>query len=120
MARLLFLVTTGPENPTRVALALLIARSAVGKGHEVDVFFGGDAVGLLRDETMDATQGVGTGSLREHYSALADGGARFHASAMSSKARGLGEEQLGGKQVAFVKPDDVVDLTVAADRVLSF
>lgn len=120
MARLLFQITTGPEHPTRVTLAFLVARAAVDKGHEVDVFLGGDAVSLLRDETMDAVQGVGTGSLREHYTALASGGARFHASAMSSRARALGEEQLGGKPVAFVKPDNVVELAVAADKVLSY
>ena len=120
MARFLFHVTTGPENPTRVALAFLVAKSAAAQGHEVDVFLGGDAVHALRDETMDAIQGVGTGSLREHYQTLAEGGARFHASKMSSRARGLTEDQLGGKSVAFVTPDDVVELTLNADRVLSY
>lgn len=120
MARLLFQVTTGSENPTRVTLAFLIARSAMQQGHEVDVFLGGDAVSVLRDETLDAMHGVGTGSLRESYQALANGGARFHASRMSSRARGLSEEQLAGKPVALITPDDVVALTLAADRVLSF
>lgn len=120
MARLLFQIATGTENPTRVTLAFLIARAAADQGHQVDVFLAGDGVALLRDETMDAVQGVGTGSLREHYTALAAGGARFYASAMSSRARGLGEEQLGGKAVTFVKPDNVVELVVAADRVLSY
>ena len=120
MARLLFQVTTGPENTTRVTLAFLVARAAVQKGHEVDVFLGGDAVTLLRDETMDLVHGVGTGSLREHYTALRDGGARFYASRMSSRARGLDADELGGKDVTFVAPDDVVELALAADRVLSY
>ena len=120
MARLLFHVATGPENTTRVALAFLVARAAVRQGHEVDVFLAGDAVGLLRDETMDVVHGVGTGSLREHYQALSEGGARFHASGMSSRARGLGQEQLGGKSVTFVTPDQVVELALGADRVLSY
>ena len=120
MARLLFQITTGPENPTRVALAFLVARAAASKGHDVHVFLGGDAVALLRDETMDALHGVGTGSRREHYTALADAGAGFYASRMSSRARGLGENQLGGKAVTFVRPDDVVEQIVAADRVVSY
>ena len=66
MARLLFHVATGPENPTRVALAFLVAKAAAAQGHEVDVFLAGDCVNVLRDETMDALHGVGTGSLREH------------------------------------------------------
>ena len=120
MARFLFQVTTGPENTTRVALALLVAKSAVAQGHDVDVFLGGDAVQALRDETLEAMHGVGTGSVREHFQALAQGGARFHASRMSSRARGLGEDQLGGKDVRFVTPDDVVQLVLNADRVLSY
>jgi predicted peroxiredoxin len=120
MARLLFVVTTGPENPTRVTLAFLIARSALQQGHEVDVFLGGDAVGLLRDDTLDAVHGVGTGSLRETYQALADGGARFHLSRMSSRARALTEADLEGKPATLITPDDVVRLTLDAERVLSF
>lgn len=120
MARFLFNVTTGPENPTRVALALLVAKSAVAQGHDVDIFFGGDAVQVLRDETMDAMHGVGTGHVREHFQALSEGGVRFHASRMSSKARGLSEETAGSKGVRLVTPDDVVQLTVAADRILSY
>ena len=120
MARFLFQIATGPENTTRMALAFLVARSAAAQGHDVDVFLGGDAVHALRDETMDVTQGVGTGSLREHYDALVEGGARFHASRMSSRARGLGDDQLGGKEVRFVTPDDVVQLALEADRILSY
>ncbi len=120
MARLLFQIATGTENPTRVTLAFLIAKSAAAQGHDVDVFLAGDAVQVLRDETMDATHGVGTGSLREHYQSLVESGARFHASRMSSRARGLGEDQLAGKEVRLVTPDDVVQLALEADRVLSF
>ena len=120
MARLLFQVTTGPENTTRVTLAFLVARAAAQKGHQVEVFLGGDAVTLLRDETMDVVHGVGTGSLREHYAALREAGARFYASRMSSRARGLDTEQFGGKEVTLVAPEDVVELSLAADRVLSY
>jgi predicted peroxiredoxin len=44
MARLLLKVATGPENPTRVALGLLVAKTALGAGHAVDVFLAGDGV----------------------------------------------------------------------------
>ena len=120
MARFLFHVTSGPENTTRMALAFLVAKTAAAQGHDVDVFLGGDAVHVLRDETMDAIHGVGTGSLREHYQALVESGARFHASRMSSRARGVTEVQLGDKSVAFVTPDDVVQLALDADKVLSY
>lgn len=120
MSRLLVHLATGPEHPTRAALALLVARSAKAQGHDVDLFLAGDAVGLLRDATMDAVQGIGTGSLREHFDELAAAGARFYASGMSSKARGVDTDAIGGKTVEFAPPDRLVELTFEADRVLCY
>jgi uncharacterized protein len=120
MGRLLVHLASGPEHPTRAALAFLVARSAQARGHEVDLFLAGDAVGLLRDATMDAIQGVGTGALREHFEAVRGGDARIFASGMSSKARALDAEALGGKSVEFAPPDRLVDLMFEADRVVSY
>jgi predicted peroxiredoxin len=120
VSRLLVHLSTGSEHPTRAALAFLVARSAQQRGHDVDLVLAGDAVSLLRPATMDAIQGVGTGSLREHFDALVAGGARFFASGMSSKARAVDADALGGKSVEFAPPDRLVDLIFEADRVLSY
>src|SRR5260221_1701950 len=88
MSRLLVHIVTGPENPTRAALGLLVARTALTAGHEVDLFFAGEAVGLLRPATLDAGVGIGTGSMREHVDALAAGGARFIPSGLQSQPHG--------------------------------
>jgi uncharacterized protein len=120
MSRLLVHIATGPENPTRVALGLLVARSALAAGHAVDLFIAGDGVGILRPETLDAGQGIGTGSFREHIDALVAGGASLSASGMSSKARGLGPDALGGLPVVMAPPDRLVELAFEADRVLVY
>jgi predicted peroxiredoxin len=120
VSRLLVQLSSGPEHPTRAALALLVARAAQESGHDVDVFLAGDAVGLLRDATMDAVQGVGTGSLREHFDALNGGGARWFASGMSSRARAVDADAIGDKSVEFVPPTRMVELAFEADRILSF
>ncbi|MEX1172669.1 MAG: DsrE family protein [Chloroflexota bacterium] len=120
MSRLLVHIATGPENPTRAALGLLVARTALGAGHDVDVFIAGDGVGLLRPETLDAGHGIGTGGFREHMDALVAGGAAVHASGLSSKARGLGADALGGLPVTMAPPDRLVELAFAADRVLVY
>ena len=44
MAKILVHVTNGPENPTRAALAFLVAKSAIDEGHSVSMFLAGDAV----------------------------------------------------------------------------
>lgn len=114
--RLLVHIATGPENPTRLALGLLVARTALGQGHQVDVFIAGDGVDVLRDETRQALNGIGTGSAAEHWQALADGGARLFASGLSSKARGV--TPVDG--VEFAPPDKLVELIASADKVVSY
>jgi predicted peroxiredoxin len=120
MGRLLVHIATGPENATRATLGLLVARTALAAGHDVDLFLAGDAVGLLRPATLDAAVGIGTGAAREHVDALVAGGARFFASGKSSQARGLTPEAVGGLSVAFAPPDVVVRLAFEADRVLTY
>ena len=120
MSRLLVHIATGPENPTRAALGLLVARTALEAGHEVDLFIAGDGVALVRPETLDAGVGIGTGSMREHVDALVAGGAHFYVSGMSSKARGLSSESLGGLTVTMAPPSRLVELAFEADRVLTY
>ena len=116
MAKLLVNVTHGPEHPTRAALGFLVGRAAVEAGHEVTLFLAGDAVQLLREPVLDSLVGLGTGSLRESYDALRDGGARFYVSGMSSKARGY--EPDGAAESAM--PAKLVELVLEADRVLTY
>ena len=120
MAKLLVHVTVGPESPTRAALGLLVARAAIDEGHEVDVFLAGDAVQLIRDAVLDSLVGLGTGSLRESFDAVAGGGGRFYLSGMSSKARGVTEDDLEGKPAEFAMPTQLVRLALEADRSLTY
>ena len=117
MATLLVHLATGPENPTRAALAMLVARTAASEGHEVSVFLAGDAVQLLRAETAAATHGVGTGALEEHLGALREAGVTIYASGMSSKARGIDVEASGAEPA---QPQKLVELAIAAETTLTY
>src|SRR3954451_11616881 len=94
MAKLLVHLATGPENPTRGALALLVARTAVDEGHDVQVFLAGDAVQFARPATAALAAGIGTGSFGEHWEALTSAGVPLFLSGMSSNARGLDDDSL--------------------------
>jgi predicted peroxiredoxin len=120
MATILVHLTSGPESPTKAALAFLVAKAAVEEGHEVTMFLAGDAVQLLRDGVLDSLVGLGTGNLRESYDAVVASGARFYASRMSSNARGIGEPDLAGKPVELAAPNQLVQLTLESDRVLTY
>ena len=120
VSKILVHVTSGPEHPTRAALAFLVAKAAVEEGHEVSLFLAGDATQLLRDAVLDSLVGLGTGSLRESYDALVAGRARMYASGMSSKARGVGESDIEGKPVELALPNRLVQLALESDRVLTY
>lgn len=116
MAKLLVNITHGPEAPTRAALGFLVGRTAAEAGHDVALFLAGDAVQLLREPTLDALVGIGTGSLRESYDAIVEHGGRVYVSGMSSKARGF--EPNG--QVEAAQPSRLVELALESDRVLTY
>ena len=117
MPTILVHLATGPENPTRASLALLVAKTAASEGNDVSVFLAGDAVQLLRPETAAATHGVGTGSFEEHLGDLRDAGVPIYASGMSSKARGLDAEAAGAQPA---QPSELVELATAADTTLTY
>lgn len=120
MARILVHVTHGSEDPTRAALAFLVAKAALSEGHAVSLFLAGDAAVLIRDAVLDSLSGVGTGSLREHFNALAAGGARFYVSGMSAKSRGVTETDMAGKPAEFATPNVLVKLSLEHDRMFNY
>jgi uncharacterized protein len=120
MPTLLVHVTCGPNDPTRAALAFLVAKSALDDGHTVNLFLAGDAVQLLRAPTLESLVGLGTGRLAEHVEALSAGGARFYLSGMSAKARGVSDDDIAGKPAEFAPPNVLVRLAFEADRTLTY
>jgi predicted peroxiredoxin len=120
MAKILVHATHGPESPTRAALAFLVAKAALEEGHTVALFLAGDAALLIRDAVLDSLVGLGTGRLREHFDALAKGGAKFYVSGMSAKSRGITEADLSGKPAEFAMPNVLVKLSLDHDRMFNY
>jgi predicted peroxiredoxin len=120
MASLLVHVVTGPEHPTRAALAFLVSRAATDAGHEVSVFLAGDAVQLVRPDVRAALTGLGTGSLAESFDGAVAGGATIYVSAVSSKVRGVDEATLAAVGATPSPPARLVELAFEHDRVLCY
>jgi uncharacterized protein len=120
MAKILIHVTHGPEQPTRAALAFLVAKTAVDEGHSVSLFLAGDAVQLMRDSVLENLSGLGTGKLKDHYEALVAAGARLYLSGMSAKARGLSEGDLAGKPAELAMPTVLLRLSLESDRMFTY
>jgi uncharacterized protein len=118
--KILVHLTSGPENPTKAALAFLVARTAVEQGHSVSMFLAGDAVQLLRDSTLDNLTGLGTGKLREHFDVIVKGGGKFYLSGMSSNARGLSAADLQGKPAELAPPAILLKLALETDKMFTY
>src|SRR3954462_2350392 len=118
MAKLLVHLATGPENPTRGALALLVARTAAEEGHDVQLFLAGDAVQYARPATASTAHGIGTGSFGEHWEALASAGVPSFLSGVWSNARGL-EPDAAAEGVELAPPTKLVELATWADTALT-
>ncbi|WP_223833991.1 DsrE family protein [Spirosoma profusum] len=113
-------VTCGPDNPTKAALAFLVAKTATDEGHTVALFLAGDAVTLLKDSELDKVVGLGTGKLRDHYDAIVKAGGKFYLSGMSSKARGLSDAEIAGKPAEFAMPTVLVRLATDSDKMFTY
>jgi predicted peroxiredoxin len=113
-------ITQGPENPTRATLAFLVAKSAIEEGHSVTLFLAGDGVQLFRKEVIGNLVGLGVGKLSEHLDAIIKGGGKFYLSGMSSKVRGITEEDLKDKSAEFAMPNVLVRLAADNDKIFVY
>jgi predicted peroxiredoxin len=59
MAKLLFIGTSGSENPTKSVLPLLSAIGAIEAGHQTMVSLVGDAVVMMKEAVANAVVPVG-------------------------------------------------------------
>lgn len=118
--KILIHVTQGPENPTKAALAFLVARTAVEEGHTVSLFLAGDGVQLIRKEVLDNLAGLGTGKLREHFDVLSKAGCKIYLSGMSSKARGVTDAEAKENHAEFAMPVVLLNLTIESDRMFTY
>ena len=121
MAKLLVHIVTGPENPTRAALGLLVARTAMEAGHSVDVFIAGD--GVVDRPTGDARR---RSRDRDREPARARRRARSRRRRPSTsrgcraRRRGIDAAALGGLAASLVPPTRLVELILEADRVVTY
>ena len=113
-------IHTGPDNPTKAALGFIVALAAQNAGHHVDVFLAGDGASLITDDAISSVEGVGTGKLQEHFTALTGGDVRIYVSKASAGARNITDADLAGKPAEFATPPKLVELAAAADVVLAF
>jgi hypothetical protein len=63
---------------------------------------------------------LGTGKLREHFDIILKRGGKFYLSGMSSKARGLTDADLQGKNAEFALPKVLLQLSIESDKMFVY
>ena len=70
MATLMFMGSSGSEDPTKAVLPLILANGAVDAGHEAQVSLFGDAVVLMNDAVINSLVPLGWPPLKELMATL--------------------------------------------------
>ena len=66
--RTLFMVTSGPSDPTRASIPLHLAvNGSLEVGHSVGVVLAGDATELVKSDVRGRLEGVGVPSMRDLF-----------------------------------------------------
>jgi uncharacterized protein len=120
MTRIFVHVTSGPADPTKAALAFLVAATAAKDGHEVSLFVAGDGVSLFGPDVVNTLEGRGTGRLRDHLDALREHTVPIFLSGMSAKARDLDASVLSPWGAEFAMPSKLVELAIKSETTLCY
>ena len=65
MAKLLYIGTSGTEDPTRATFPFLMAKGAIDSGHEPGIILMGEAAPLIKTSLTKEVQGLGIPPLME-------------------------------------------------------
>ncbi len=94
MSKFLFVLTRGPEDPTRAVRCFQFAKIAKDKGHEVTVFLVDDAVYLTNLSLTERLKAPTGDELITYWRFLADRGAGILVCKPCAEARMIAEEDL--------------------------
>jgi len=92
MSRYQFVMSSGPENPTRATRAMMFACRAVEEGHEVSVFLVDDAVYLVNLDLAANLRAATGDTVMQYLQVLLDNKVPFNVCLPCAKARKLDPE----------------------------
>jgi predicted peroxiredoxin len=109
----------GSDDPTKAAFPFLHGSALAEAGHEVQIFLLGEAVGLMRDSTLNAITPVGWPPLKEILPKVLANKIQIYACGTCCKARGIEAADLENKNAKFGNPQIFVSLTEWCDKFIT-
>ena len=119
MARILYVVTAGTDDPTRAALPFNFALGALEAAHQPEIFLTGEGVYLLKEDVAGSVVPVGPPPLREMLEKLVAQRVPVYACGRCCVARGLTDADLKALNAQFITPKVFAERVAAADKVVS-
>lgn len=120
MAKLVYIATFGPDDPTKACLSLHLAvNGAVKAGIDAGIVLAGDATVLIEDPIIDALVPLGLPTLKEIISNAIQLGVPISVCEGCARARGITDQDLSGKNATFISAPDVARQCVEATNVIT-
>jgi predicted peroxiredoxin len=119
MTKILYLGTSGSDNPTRAGLPFNFAMGALDAGHQPEIFLAGEAVYLMKSVIADSVMPIAMAPLKEMLDEVLAQRVPIFVWGKCSVARGVTEDDLKGKNAQFANPKLLAEKVVAADKVVS-
>jgi predicted peroxiredoxin len=94
MSNFLFVLTRGPEDPTRAVRCFQFAKIAADKGHQVTVFLVDDAVYFTNLSLTERVKAPTGDELMTYWKFLVDKGAAIFVCKPCAETRMIGEDEL--------------------------
>ncbi len=109
----------GSDDPTKASFPFLHGSALAEAGHEVQIFLLGEAVGIMRDSTLNSITPVGWPPLKEIFPKVLSLNIQIYACGACSKARGILASDLENKKAKFGNPQIFVGLTEWCDKIIT-
>ncbi len=120
MAKILFIGTHGPEDPTRATFPFMEAKGVIEAGHETGIILMIDAPPLIKDHIAAQVHGFGVPPLKELMDFLFARNVRISVCEPSGRAHGITEDDFAGKNSGFGTSVDAAHAYAGYDRIVTF
>ncbi|HEU4792818.1 MAG TPA: DsrE family protein [Nitrolancea sp.] len=120
MAKLVYIATFGPDDPTKACLPFHLAvNGAVPSGIDAEIGLAGDATELIRDPIINGLVPLGLPPFKELVQSVIQRGVPIYVCEGCARARGISDTDLRGKNATFISAPDLARHCAEATNVIT-
>ena len=109
----------GSDDPTRASMVFEHRHALAEAGHEVRIFFLGDATNLARPAVLKNIVPIGGAPLQEYWDKCVELGVRIECCGACSTARGVTQEEIAGAGASIGSPATFVESVEWSEKIIA-